>query len=300
MNRGIISLLAFVWCCGTYAQNSYDEILHLSYDYFSRSTFINTNTGLSRQQMNLAGGFGFKLNSNEDLLTVGLSYQWLKLRPEVAIQPALNIHSTSLDLGYLKHWKNPTWASTISVGMAAVSDYKSAANSTYQTSLSAMLHHGKSNNLIWTFGLFYSDQPFGPWFFPILGVDWNITDKLYLSTILLDYAYLEYAITPNVWYAGVDIRAMGMSFVISDYENHQNSYVTSFSESFPFYPYTLTIFNDFYLKESISIFFKGGLLASRENKHYTQDHQPLNSIYNNTISPSFYLNMGIAMRFRRF
>ena len=301
MNKLFPFLCILILCRSVFAQNSYDELLHLSYDYIELAKFKNTNVNLSQQHLNFSGGYGFRLNDKEDLLNVGLSYEWLELKTNDINQQDLVIQNTGIGLEWLKHWKNPSWASTFSAGIGAVSDYKTDVNSAYQTSLMTMFHYGKFNDLIWTFGALYSDQPFGSWVFPILGVDWRATERLYLSTILFSHTYLEYALKPKVWYTGIDVREMGMSFVVSDYQGAKDSYITSLSPSFPYYPYAVTVFNDFYLKEYISVFLKTGVLLSRKNEHFTSNHKNLSgSIYNNSIQPSFYLRTGIALRFRKF
>ncbi|MEM6344443.1 MAG: DUF6268 family outer membrane beta-barrel protein [Bacteroidota bacterium] len=301
MNRLFWLIVGLLSYQTIYAQSSYDELLHLSYDYFTPSSIPGTSTKLSRQHINFSGAYGWDLNYQGDLLSVGLAYQGLELKTTLDEPQTLNIHNTSIGLGWLKNWKNLSWASSVSIGLAAVSDYQSSINSAFQNSFSANLHYGKSEELIWTFGVLYSDQPFGPWVFPVLGVDWNINDRLYFSTILFSHAYLEYAIKPKFWYAGVEVKEMGMSFVVSEFQNQPNSYITSFSEAFPYYPYAMTVFNDFYFAERFSLFVKMGTLISRANRHFSLQNEPLvNSVYNNPVKPSFYLQTGLALRFRNF
>lgn len=282
------------------AQSNYDEYLNLSYSHFNSSKLLASDTPINQFETGLLGGYGFVLNEKEDALSFGGAYQFFQLKNDLEIHAPLNIHATALSLAYLKHWKKPNWGSTISAGIALISDYKTDANSAYQTSLNGMLHYGKSSNLVWTFGLMYSAQPFGAWVFPILGVDWKINDRLFFETTLFSKIYLEYELKTDKIYAGIDIVSSGQSFVLSNYQGESNSYITSYSNTFPYYPFDNTLFIDFYLNNGFVIYGKAGVRISQEYVHYTDYHLPVaGTLYNSAIAPSFTATIGLAYRIRK-
>ena len=298
---GVSSLWILIFTSSLYGQSNYDEYLNLSYGYFTTSNLKASNTSVSQFETGISGGYGFLLNEREDELSFGGDYQFFQLKNELEEQIPLGIHSTALSIDYLKHWKNPKWGSTISGGIALISDYRTDSYSAYQTNLNALFHYGNSSDLIWTFGLMYSSQPFGPWFFPILGVDWKINDRLFFETFLFSNLYLEYQLKNNKLYTGLDIEANGQSFVLSSYQGEIDSYITSFATSFPYYPFDNTVFLDYYFNNGFVLFAKAGVRISQEYVHYSENHFPVEtSLYNSAIDPSFMAKVGIAYRVRKF
>ncbi|MGD1847376.1 MAG: hypothetical protein ACFB10_18460 [Salibacteraceae bacterium] len=282
------------------AQLAYDELLHASYEFMDRARIIGTAIGLDREQFNFSGQYGFPLNDQDDQLNLGLNYQGIEWEPEHFWNQPVSVYNAGAHIKWLNHWKNPNWASTISIEGNAVTAYHFGHHTDFQTALSARFHYGKSEKRVWTFGLFYSDQPFGPWVYPVLGVDWRLANRLYFSTILLEHAYLEYAVKPKVWYTGIDLRQMGLSFVFGQFEGFEDSYFTSFSDQFPFSPYVISVFNDVYLKEHFTLFVKAGYLVSRRNRHFSRFNNEFSSIYNREVMESIYLQTGLAFRIRHF
>ena len=283
------------------AQINYDELFHGYYNYYGNADIGDSDISLSQFKFGFNGGYGFVLNDKEDQLNIGMGYEFFGLENTAETNYPLKIHNSSLGIDYLRNWENRNWASTLSLGIALVSDYKTNSDLAYQTSLAGMLHYGKSYDVLWTFGLLYSGQPFGPWIFPILGVDWKISNRVYFHTILFSRLYLEYQIKYQKLYVGVDLSENGQSFVLSDYQNERDSYAFSFSDRFPYYPFDNTLFLDYYTDNGFVFYLKSGIQIAQGFFHYTSNHDPLQtSFYNATISPSFTAKIGLAYRIRKF
>ncbi len=293
--------LFFLLIVGKLIAQNYDELFNLSYDHVAGTQFETTDISINQYQLKLSGGYGFILNDKEDVLNIGGTYNYLNQK---TLYPySLQIHTMGLGLDYLKHWKNPYWATTFSTAFIFAGDEKANTNNVLQLEVSTLTHYGKREELVWSFGLYYTAQPFGNWLFPLLGVDWRINDRLYFSTVLFSKIYLEYALKPQKIYIGLNSEGVSQSFVISDYGGLvQNSYITSYSEKFPYSPFNNQLFIDFYLKNYFVLFAKAGVLVSRDVQHYTSDHTLFDgSLYNAyNIPASFSFEMGFAIRVRKF
>lgn len=284
----------------TEAQNTnYTELFRTSFQTVSEANFEDTTATLRQNQFLISGGYGFTLNDNNDELNFGLSYGLSNFENSAEPENTLNIHDLQAGLSYTKSL-GLYWGSTFSVGIGNVSDFQTEATTAYQTNLSALFHYGKRESLIWTFGLLYSDQPFGPWVFPILGVDWQINPDLYFSSILFNNLYLEHALISQRLYWGIDVSAVGYSFVLSDYQGEMDSYITSFSESAPFFPFNYRAFIDYYLTNGLVLYAKVGYMATRGFLHMDREHDRLPTLYDRAIDPAFNAEIGIAFRIRNF
>ena len=283
------------------AQNTYDDLLNVSYQSLAPATFDSSGIEMEQQQLSISGAYGFDLRDGKDDLNLGAFYQRLNVSNAAEPNNALGINNFSLDAEYVRQWNNPSWASTISLGLGKSSVGVTDTFTAYQTQLVAMMHYGKRSDLVWTFGLLYSEQPFGPWLFPLIGVDWRATDRLFVSTVLFAELYVEYALQPNKLYVGLDISDAAQSFVIASYQNLQNTYITSYTDAFPYFPYNASLFLDVYLPSNITLFGKIGMQASRGYQHYLANHDRINnSVYDDSIDPTLLLEIGAAYRFRKW
>ncbi len=282
------------------AQNTnYTELFRTSFQTVGKANFEDTTANLRQNQFLTSGGYGITLNDKNDELNFGLSYGLSNFENSAEPDNSLDIHDLQLGLSYTNNL-SLYWGTTLSLGMGNVSDFKTEATTAYQTNLSLLFHHGKRESLIWTFGLLYSDQPFGPWVFPILGVDWQINPDLYFSSILFNNLYLEHALIAQQLYWGIDISAVGYSFVLSEYQGEADSYVTSFSESVPFFPFNYSVFIDYYFPNGFVFYLKAGYMATRGFLHMDSNHERLPTLYDRAIDPAFNAEIGIAFRIRNF
>ncbi len=300
IKRTCFYLSFFIITSTIVAQNTnYTELFRTSYQQVGTSNFGDTTATLDQNQFLVSGGYGFILNESEDELSFGISYGKSQFKSSAEPENTLDIHDLQIGLVYTKSW-GLFWGSTFAVGLGNVSDFETEATTAYQTNLSALFHHGKTESLIWTFGLLYSDQPFGPWAFPILGVDWQTNPSLYFSSIVFNNLYLEHALISQKLYWGLDVNAVGYSFVLSDYQGEMDSYITSFSESFPFFPFNYQVFMDYYFTNGIVVYAKAGYLATRGFLHMDVDNERLPTLYDREIDPAFNFEVGLAFRFRNF
>ena len=282
------------------AQNTnYQELFSTSYQQVASAEFSDSAAELKQHTFQVRGGYGFTLNENNDELNFGIGYSYLNLKNTLEPNDPLQIHDLNVGIDYVRNW-GLYWASSISLGLGNVSDFQTEATTAYQTSLSILLHHGKSESLIWSFGFIYSDQPFGPWLFPVLGVDWQINPNLYFSSILFNNIYMEHALISNKLYWGIDIAAEGQSFVLSDFQGQADTYITSYSEEVPFFPFNYRIFIDYYFPNGLTLFAKGGVLATRGYRHWNASNDRIATLYDQSVKPGLNAEIGIAFRVRNF
>lgn len=295
-----------VCCTGLMALQAqylnYDDVVKLSFQSFGDSKIEGNNWNLVQNQFHVEGGWSFELNEKKDKLTFGARYDFLNLQLDSArLNQTKQGHSIFAGGEFLKYWKSPYWATTISAYVGVASDMDSVFNKSYQTAISGMMHYGESDDVIFTFGLYYSDQPFGPWVFPLVGVDWRISDRTYFSVMLLYRLYFEYALVKKKVYVGLENQAQGTSYTLTNFNNQGLSYITSFSEQFPYYPFNNSVFVDCYFKENYVLFAKGGYAIGRSFKNYnTKDKAISTSPLNGNVSDNWVLEIGLAYRIRKF
>lgn len=298
--RTIYFILFWMCAVGLTAQNTnYTEFFGTSWQHIGSAGLADTTAILDQSRFRVSGGYGWTLNENGDMLSLGAGYALMNLKNSTEPDDPLEIHDIQLGVDYARNW-SLYWASTFSMSLNFVSDLQTEATSAYQTNLSVLFHHGKQESLIWTFGLLYSDQPFGTWLFPVLGVDWQINPDLYFSGILFSNLYLEHALISQQLYWGIDVAAEGYSFVISDYQGAMDSYLTSFSEELPFFPFNYRLFVDYYFSNGLVLYTKAGYLATRGFRHYSTEHDRLGGLYDRAIDAAFNVEVGLAWRLRNF
>lgn len=282
-----------------FSQNAYQDLLNANYTYLTPAGLGDSTNLLNQESYQFSGSYGWELKGGQSQFGLGFSYERLELSDHFNLAQPLGINNVGLGAEYRKQWKNPKWGSTIQGGINGSSDNEFIASTAYQTQLLAMFHYGKSNRLIWTFGMLHSFQPFGNWFFPVLGVDWQITERLYFNSILFSETYLEYELKKNKFYCGLISKSQDYSFVLNDFQGMENTFLTSFGETFPYYPYNRMLFMDFYFKQYYVLFFNLGVQHARGFLHATAEGNEIGtSIFNSSISNAGVIKIGAALRIR--
>ena len=283
-----------------YSQNNYYQVLSASNTYYAPTKFKKSDATLEQKRSNVGFGIGFPLNKKKDMISGGIGYEVFSLENNREKNTPIKLYNTQTGVKYLHHWNKNTLSSTFIGAYAFASDYKTSTATSRQLSLFGVLHYKQNEKLTWTGGVFYSQQPFGPWAIPIVGVEWKINSKLYFFTILFSKVYLEYTVVPKKVYAGIDISGERRSFVLSDYQGYKNSYFTSISKKLPYLPFNNTLFVDIYFKEHFVFFLKGGIIMARNYTHKDSNNNAIeSSYYHDEARNSFSLKIGLAYRIRR-
>ncbi len=106
----------------------------------------------------------------------------------------------------------------------------------------------KKENLKFKFGAYYNSEFFGPFFLPLLGIDWNVNPKLNVFGVLPAGMTIEYKASPKKFHTGIMFRTI------------TNSYDMNFTTSF-------VRINDNHLKLFFDFYLPGNTVFSLEAGH---------------------------------
>lgn len=196
-------------------------------------------------------------------------------------------------LGWQHHF-NKKWNITAILMPKITSDLIDPLNSyDYQYGGTVLFQYKPKSNIRYKFGTFYNTEPFGNFFVPLLGVDWQINEKNWVyGNLPLNMRY-EHRFAEKV-YAGAGVRIYGRSYRISSSGNHD--YLWNQENQ-------LKLFTDFYITPSMVVYAEAGRSVGYGLRRF-QDGEPReNEITTNPlylpVKDGFFLNLGCAYRVRR-
>lgn len=103
-----------------------------------------------------------------------------------------------LGLAYRKQW-NESWYSLAQVQGTIAGDLAAGASQSFSGGGLLILGYQAKENLQYRFGLYGAREFFGPFFVPILGVDWKVRPKLRIYGNLPITANINYTLSPRIW-----------------------------------------------------------------------------------------------------
>lgn len=142
----------------------------------------------------------------------------------------------------------------------------------------------KKETLKFKFGLYYNSEFFGPFFMPLLGIDWNVNPKLNIFGVLPGSMNIEYKFR-KMMHAGILFRSL------------TNSYRTSINNSIRVNDNHLKLFLDFYVSKKHVISIEAGHTILRKFKITFRDEgKPV--YYNMNVTDGLLFRIAYAYRVR--
>jgi len=167
-----------------------------STDYFYSPFRIN-GRDLNTQQVNMALILPLynKLQDGKlDFFLAGIGYTGLFLSGTGSAYGGTNFHSFSVPLTFQKSFTT-RYALIVSFIPTFSSDLKDLSGDDILYTGAAMLKVKTSDKFSYSAGIVFSTQFFGPLLLPIIGIDWNITNKLSFSGSLPISQKLKYRLS---------------------------------------------------------------------------------------------------------
>jgi len=202
-----------------------------------------------------------------------------------------NLYSTLLPIGLQHETKNKKWKFLGLVMPKLSSDFKAKVSSyDLQVGGYGLATYSINKKLRIKAGLFYNKEFFGNFFVPLVGVDWDATDRLKLYGVLPTMYRIEYAVVKQKLYAGLAFKSYTRSYRLSD-SNHD--YVKNAELQ-------AKAFVDVYIKKKFVLFAEFGRTIGYSPLAYlyqTKTEAQYIPIYTK-IQDAFFFNVGLALRIR--
>lgn len=127
----------------------------------------------------------------------------------------------------------------------------------------------KSPGLSLKFGGYYNSEFFGPFFWPLLGLNWKISDKQRLFAVLPSYATYEYRVSKKLSW-GANFRTYTNSYKMDNQPGSGNMDYTRFNDN------QIGAYLDIYLSPKFVLNTEGGYSIMRSiESGISRDAEPL-------------------------
>lgn len=131
-----------------------------------------------------------------------------------------NLNAFLLRTGYIKRFTS-SQALQVLVIPRVMTDFNATFSNSFQLGGMVMYEKIKNKDLTWRAGLLYNQEFFGPYFTPVLYLDWNITRKLKFTGMLPVYGKLYFQPSDKFSY-GLHFVGLTTSYRVNEkyYENY--------------------------------------------------------------------------------
>jgi len=199
-----------------------------------------------------------------DFLLIGVNYSGLFLSGIGSEFKETKFHSFSVPITFQKAL-SPKYAILASFITSLSSDLRDISGEDMIYSGAVMFKVRVSDKFNYSVGAAYSKQFFGSVLIPIIGIDWNITDKLNFSGTLPVSEKIKYQLSgKSAFGANVDLGIGGGSYRLSEKMNSDYLQVQQFSS---------TLFYEYALSKKFFVEISAGYNFTQKIERYTKDQK---------------------------
>jgi hypothetical protein len=224
-------------------------------------------------------GLPFKMK--EDILVLNPFYEHYRLMLQPDETTIETLRSVGLPVTFLKQWKKPAWKTAFVFIPRINSGLKDIQSKDFQYGGALLFSYKKKENLKYKFGLYYNSEFFGPFIIPLLGIDWNINERINLFGVLPGNLALEYKFCASL-YGGINFKS-----ITNSYRFDGLSYL-KISDNY------LKLFLDYYLVKKCVVTIEAGHSVLRK---YETGNTP-DSFIANHFGDGLLLKAGLSYRMR--
>ncbi len=258
----------------------YFDVVNFQFVNSPEKKFLNSKNNPSGiNYFSAQAGLPFKLK--KDLLLFNPFYEQYNLWLQTETNTTQTLNSIGLPVTFLKQWKNPAWKTAFVFIPRINADFKSTTQHGYQFGGAILAVYKKKENLKYKFGVYYNSEFFGPFFIPLLGIDWNINERLNLFGVLPGNLALEYKLNSSL-YGGINFKS-----ITNSYRFDGLSYL-KISDNY------MKIFLDYYVEKKFVVTLEAGHTILRK---YKTGHTNEQFVQNN-FSDGMLLKVGPSYRIR--
>jgi len=210
--KKIIYILSFMALSAMASAQPYIDIASV---YFQRSP-ADASPSKNSMDTRLTSIFlNLPIQIDSDYIVLNPVYENYRLDISSETDP-LDLTAVYVPLAWVHQFKSSRWSTTAMVIPRLSSDLsKPVDGNDYQVGGIALATWKKKETLKYSFGAYYNSEFFGPYFIPLLGIDWNITNKLNLFGTLPINLNLEYKLNKTI-HAGFGLNLLTNSYRIED------------------------------------------------------------------------------------
>lgn len=211
--KKIHHLVAFVLFAVAASAQPYIDIATV---YFQQSPADNSvksknalNTQLTSVSLNLP------LQVDSDYILINPVYENYRLDFSTESDP-VNLTAVYMPVAWIHQYRNPKWSTALMAIPRLSSDLvKPLDRNDFQMGGIALATYKKKETLKYSFGAYYNSEFFGDYCVPLLGIDWNITNKWNLFGTLPINLNLEYKMNKTI-HAGLGLNLLTNSYRIEN------------------------------------------------------------------------------------
>lgn len=184
--------------------------------YFQQSPADNGNSQKSSMNTQLTSLFlNLPVQIDSDFIIVNPVYENYRLDLSSETLP-LNLTAIYMPVAWIHQFKNPKWSSALMAIPRLSSDLaKPLDGNDFQFGGIALATYKKKETLKYSFGAYYNSEYFGDYYIPLLGIDWNVSNKWNLFGTLPINLNLEYKMNKIV-HAGFGLNLLTNSYRIQN------------------------------------------------------------------------------------
>ncbi|MEI7595742.1 MAG: DUF6268 family outer membrane beta-barrel protein [Bacteroidota bacterium] len=262
MNR----IFKITFICIIYLGNILNVSSQNYVDLFNVGSNISPNNSIknSNETINISETFCmFKLPivlKNKDIIIAGTSFNLMSFNKQITLTNSTDFYSTTFQLGYTKQW-NDKWNTMLIALPKVSSDFEEVNNKDWQMGGILLFTYKKKENLKYKFGGYYNQEYFGPMFVPIIGIDWQPSDKISVFGNLPIALTFDYRFSKR-FSTGIYFNAPTFSYRLG--EKFHNEYIQKSSQD-------LSLYLDSYIFKNIVFSAKGGHSFGRSYRIYSEN-----------------------------
>ena len=220
---------------------------------------------------------------DSDFVSVNPAYENFNINLE---HTDFTLQSFSLPLSWLHQWSDSKYKTAFVFITRSMSKTNNSFNeNTFQFGGAVLVTYEKNKNLKYKAGLYCNNEFFGPFFIPLLGIDWKVSPQLNLFGTLPNSLMLEYKCMPGKLHTGVAFRSLTNSWRWSDVE------FIRFNDNH------LRLFVDWYVAKNHVIILEAGHSVLRKYKMGRREEG--RNIYRDLkVSNGWLIKAGYSFRIR--
>ncbi len=208
-----------------------------------------------------------------------------------------NLSSVILPLGLQCETKNKKWR-YLGLVMPKLSGHlkEETSSKDFQLGVYGLVTYNKKPAVKFKLGFFYNREFFGNFFWPLIGIDWRVSDRFQMYGVLPSNYRLEYALLKKRFYAGLALKSYTRSYHI----NLKNGLVDSSNVYVRNAEVQVKAFVDFYIAKKFVLFAEFGRTINYSPKMYWSASKEQVASFNlySPIKDNFFFNVGLAYRIR--
>jgi hypothetical protein len=293
----LVFLFILITNLNSQAQN-YLNVLNVRYYYLPDNTTNISDDNVSLKEYRFESAFPYTLKDS-DIVGIKIQYKSFSLKSDNPDYKNLYLRSVKLPIFTFIKFKNPKWSTYLEISPKLNSDFENITFRHFQIGSTILFFYEKRTDFFWQFGVYYNQDTYGPFFMPLLGFNWKISDKSYCSGLLPAYLIFEQKLSKKL-YTGFEMEMTGETFRLGGSTLEPNSFISQLGKNKLNFLAEPRLFLDFYLTKHLVFYIKPGFRLLQKYEHYTEDdHLVSNSEYvQGKLKNSFYAEAGIAFRFR--